>query len=290
MARLRQAAVAGQDGAGAVVGSALRACPKVHVARPATSADSASLRARPSPFQNGIARRLARGVLDAHAAGLDAADLPRVRAEAEHVADHAVDGEVLVDGADHGLAGVLDDGVVGLVGDRPAGGERRQPAPRARRARPWIRSRCRQRAGAAAAGGDAVAEHGDDLVEVAAREPGVGQRRDGARAHSASTSHSSALQVATSCWARMSSGASRWTGRSMRLGLHRPHRGGALDQVVAGGGEDPRPWGCRRRSGRRWLMRWRRTRDRARRADLDHELDVADVDAELERGGGDYRP
>src|SRR5262249_40040984 len=33
-----------------------------------------------------------------------------------------------------------------------------------------------------------------------------------------------------------------------------------------------------------------KTRDRARRADLAHEIDLADVDAELERGGRNQRP
>ena len=71
-------------------------------------------------------RRLALRILDAHAARLDAPDPVRGVAELEHVAGEALDGEVLVDGADE-LPGRLEhDFVVGGVGNRAARGERGQ--------------------------------------------------------------------------------------------------------------------------------------------------------------------
>src|SRR4029077_19763003 len=64
-------------------------------------------------------RRLSR-VLDAHASRLDAADTPRVVAEEEDVARHALDGEVLVHLADVRARRLLDDLVIGGVGNRAA--------------------------------------------------------------------------------------------------------------------------------------------------------------------------
>ena len=55
------------------------------------------------PERNG--RRLALGILDAHAPGFDAPDPPRRVAELEDVAGEALDGEVLVDRADELSAG-----------------------------------------------------------------------------------------------------------------------------------------------------------------------------------------
>ncbi len=65
-------------------------------------------------------------VVDPHAAGLDAQDPIRAVAQLENVAGEAFDGEVFVDGADD-LPGRLEhDLVVGVVGNRAAGGQRGQ--------------------------------------------------------------------------------------------------------------------------------------------------------------------
>ena len=79
-------------------------------------------------------RRLAVRILDAHAARLDAPDPVRRVAELEDVAGEALDGEVLVDGADELAGGLEHDVVVGVVGNRAAGGERGRAARRGGRA------------------------------------------------------------------------------------------------------------------------------------------------------------
>ena len=75
-------------------------------------------------------------ILDAHAARLDAPDPVRRVAELEDVAGEALDREVLVDRADELVRGLQHDVVVGVVGNRAAGGERREPraAPAAQHA------------------------------------------------------------------------------------------------------------------------------------------------------------
>src|SRR5947207_1733324 len=64
----------------------------------------------------GDRRRRTAGVLDVDAPGPDAPDAPGVVPEKEDVARHALDGEVLVDGADLQSLRLLDDLVVGRVG------------------------------------------------------------------------------------------------------------------------------------------------------------------------------
>ena len=89
---------------------------------------SAAARARPRRARTPRAR-------------LDAPDAPRVRPEDEDVARHALDGPVLVHGADQRLVGIEHDAVVGDVGDGAAVGERDD----ARRAPPAQRRRSRDR-------------------------------------------------------------------------------------------------------------------------------------------------
>ena len=75
-------------------------------------------------------------VLDPHHAALDAQDAIAPVAELEDVAGEALDGEILVHGADDVALGLEQDLIVGVVGDGAAGGERRQPraAPAAQHA------------------------------------------------------------------------------------------------------------------------------------------------------------
>ena len=63
---------------------------------------------------------------------LDLADLPRVRAEQEHVARHRLDGQVLVDGADERVVGLGHHAVVAGLGDGATRGERGDARPCAR--------------------------------------------------------------------------------------------------------------------------------------------------------------
>ncbi len=72
-------------------------------------------------------RGLAVCVFDQHTAGArHAPNAPRRVAEQHHVAGHALDGEVLVDGPDDRAVGLRDDGVEPGVGNRAAVGDGRQ--------------------------------------------------------------------------------------------------------------------------------------------------------------------
>ena len=121
-------------------------------------------------------RRRALRVFHAHAAGLDAADAPRRRAEQEHVAGHALDGEILVERADDRFVGLGEHEELRVVGNRAAGRDRRQAraAPAAHDAVHAIAME--KRAAAAALGADALGQHVDDGVEIAARQIGVAIR------------------------------------------------------------------------------------------------------------------
>ena len=102
---------------------------------------------------------------------------------------------------------------------------------------------------------------------------------------SATPSSPLAAASATICWARMSSGCSGGWRASRRPALDRGQQRGAFDQLVPGGRvHDPRgdtgavvvgPAHPLEEGG-----------DAVGRADLAHQLDRPDVDAELERGGG----
>ena len=72
-------------------------------------------------------RRHPRRVLDAHGAALHALNAISGVAELEDVAGHAFDREILVDRADDLIFGFEQYLIVGIVGDRPARGQRGQP-------------------------------------------------------------------------------------------------------------------------------------------------------------------
>ena len=76
------------------------------------------------------------GVLDADGTALDPQNAVGGVAELEDVAGHALDGEILVHGADHLVLGLQHHLIVGVVGDRAAGGQRGEPrtAPAAQHA------------------------------------------------------------------------------------------------------------------------------------------------------------
>ena len=223
-----------------------------------------------------------------HHPGLDPADLPRVRAEQEDVAGHRLDGPVLVDRADERVVRLGDDPVVAGLGDRAARGERGEAAALAaaqlavdrvvvhvRAARARGRSRRRRRPSV------------DDLVEL---RPGQVVVRRGL-AHEL-------VQVVGPPLPRRGLGdhvlrrdVERQPGRHDRVepaGAHRGEQRRALDQLVAG----QRVEAALRRADAgvvRAADPLQEGGDAAGRADLAHELDRPDVDAELERRGGDER-
>ncbi len=115
-------------------------------------------------------RRLPVGVLDPDLAGLDALDAPGVVAEQEDVAGVRLDRVVLVERADLGRVGQQQDVVVGVVGDGAARGERGEARAAAALDGAVDAIAVEQRAGATAAGSDALGQHDDELVEGGALE------------------------------------------------------------------------------------------------------------------------
>ena len=232
--------------------------------------------------------RLPLRIGDTHPALLDAEHPPRVRPELEHVADHAVDREVLVDRADHRLARVLDHRVVGLVGDRPARGQRGQLRPAPPADGPVDPVEMQERSGPPAAGRDAVAEHVDHRVEVSPLQAAIRPRAADHRPQ----------RLDLPLVGRAGRHQLLREDVERRLAVHRPidaarhHRPnprGALDQLVARHREDAPPGRATDRvTGPPDALA--QHGDRSRRAELDHQLDVPDVDAELERGRGHHRP
>ena len=146
-----------------------------------------------------------------------------------------------------------------------------------------------KRAAAAALGADALGQHVDDGVEIAARQIGVAIGAANQREQIV------LLPVLGGCHRddllRQHVERRRRDQQAIELALrNRSHQRRAFDQLVARGREDP-PL----RLGRvldlmaRSADALQRDGDRSRRADLADEIDGADVDAELERGRGDDR-
>ncbi len=237
--------------------------------------------ADPEGDRGGLAAR----VLDPDAAGLDALDAPGGVAEEEDVAGHGFDREVLVEGAD--LRGVgLEEDVVGRgVGDGAAGGERGDAGAAAAAEAAAHGVAVDEGAGAAAAARDALGDHRDDRVEVLARERLV---MGGAAGHGEELVLAALLAGAR---------GDDLLGEHVERGVAEreavelaaaggAHDGGALEELVAREGEEAAP-----RGGAEGVARaayaLEGDADGAGGADEARELDGADVDAELERGGRD---
>ena len=211
-----------------------------------------------------------------------------MRAQQEHVAGHALDRPVLVHGADRGVVGIEHDLVVAELRDRAARAQRRQ-ARAAPAAQPAVHLVAVQVGGAPALGRvEAVGQHREHGLEVRARELAVRPR----------LAHAREERVL----APVVAGAGRDdllredVERRLRehdlvepAGVHRAQQRRALDQLVARGRQEP---ALRAQAERvtRAPDPLQRGRDAAHRADQADELDLADVDAELERRRGDQRP
>ena len=121
-------------------------------------------------------------VLDAHGAALDALDAIGGVAELEDVAGHALDREILVDRADDLIFRFEQYLIIGIVGDRPAGGQRGQPRP-APAAQDMVDCIVMdERTAPATAGGEAFGQHRHDRGEILARQlpigPGAADQRE----------------------------------------------------------------------------------------------------------------
>ena len=101
-----------------------------HARRPRARARSCG--PSPSPFQNGIDGGAPCASSTRTTPGFDAPDLPRVRAQQEDVAGHALDREVFVERADDVALGLDDDVVVRGLGNRAAARDRRHARAAAR--------------------------------------------------------------------------------------------------------------------------------------------------------------
>ena len=145
-----------------------------------------------------------------------------------------------------------------------------------------------ERAAPPAAGAEALGQHRDDRGEILARQSrGYGQARRKS-AKSSSSSHSRAATSATICCASTSSGCSGIDETVELAAAHAVEQRRAFDQLVARQREEP-ALGRAADGVARAADALQEARDRARRAELADQVDVADIDAELERGGGHQR-
>jgi hypothetical protein len=225
-------------------------------------------------------RRLALRVRDVNLARLDLLDAIRRVAELEDVARHALEREVLVQGSDGRLARQQHDVVVELVGDRTAVRDRREP-----RAAP-------------------AAQHAVHAVEVQVCAAAAAMGREPVRNHLRDRDERVARQVAVARCARQTreqivdlpflhadfrddllrEHVERCTARLDRVELaaaNTVEQRRALDEVVARQREESsfrQPPEAVARAADALQQR----PDHARRAELAHEIDVADVDTELE--------
>ena len=173
-----------------------------------------------------------------------------VVAEQEHVARHALDGEVLVDAAHEDVLRLRDDVVVGVVRDCTAAGHRSEArAPAAGEAAVYAVA-VQECAAAPAPGGESLGQHLRDLIElVAAQDRGTGRPACTDRTASFSL-HSSTAQAATICCAMTSSGQGGIRKRVQLSPAHGPQKRHALHKLVAGHREETALWHSRRDCGR----------------------------------------
>ena len=224
-------------------------------------------------------------VLDAHLARVDFQDAVGRVPELENVAGHALDGEVFVDGADGLALRFQQHGVVGVVRYGAAGGDGGElaAAPSAQRTGGGVAVQVG--AAHAVAGGVAFGQHAQHGVEAGAFQLRVGLR--------------AAHQIEQFILAPFAAGhfghdllrqhvqRRGWDAQGVEFAApHAVQQRGAFDQVVARGGEQA-ALGQAADLVARAAHALQQRRDIARRAHLAHQVDVADVDAQLQRRGGD---
>ena len=225
--------------------------------------------------------RCALRVGHAHDAGLHAQHAPGRVAELEHVAAARLDRPVLVDGADERPLGLEANLVVGRVRDCASRQKRRQFRAARPHQAPLHAVPVQQRPPA-----PRVQCH--DAVEIGARKIAIGPRAprqieeavlrpglDGAGRHDLLSEDVERL---------------RRRRRPVEGALaDAPQQGGAFDELVERQRKDAAARHARKTvAGAPDALEERR--DRTRGPDLDDEVHVADVDAELERRGGDEGP
>ncbi len=227
------------------------------------------------------------GVTHPDDAGLDPPDLPRVGTQEEDVTRHRLDRPVLVDRADEGVVWVRDDAIVAGLGNgapRGRGGEAGALAGPELAVDGVVVD-----VGAAAppSGLDAAAHQLDDLVELGPGEVVVGR-----------SPADEGVQVVGPPLGRghlghhlLGQDVERPSGRVDGIeaaGADGQEQRGALHQLVAGEREQP-PLGRPRAGVVGAAHPLQEGGDAAGRSDLADQVDRADVDPELQGGGGDER-
>ena len=213
-----------------------------------------------------------------------------MRAQQEHVPLHRLDREVLVDGADEGVAGLHQHAVVTRLGDRPAGGQRRKA-----RAAPCAQAPVDAIAvdvghAPPAPRLDARRDELHDLLELLAPHALV---RGGAPDELQQLVLADALLAPRGHLGDdlLGEDVKRLLGRVQRIEAPAPDRRqqrGALDELVARGRVDD----AARDAGAVVVCAAHPLQeggDAVRRADLADQLDGADVDSQLQRRRGDQR-
>ena len=231
------------------------------------------------------AGRHAFGILHAHAPGLDAQDPVTRIAELEHVAGDALDGEVFVDGADDDRLRLQQHGVVADIGDGAAGldrGQARALAP----AQLAMHGVAMQVARAlAVAGAEAIGQHPHHLVEILSRQTRV---RPGAM-HHLEQRILVPFDAGDFGDELLRQHVQRRRRHDQRVQLAAPHaiqQRHAFQQFVARRRKQP-PLRHTADLVAGAADALQERGDAAWRADLADQVDVADVDAEFQRGGGD---
>ncbi len=232
-------------------------------------------------------RRRALGIGDAHRAALDADDAIGGVAELEDVAGQALDGEILVDRADDLALRLEQHLVIGIVGDRAARGQRRHPCAAPSAQHLVDRVVMDERAAPAAPRAEPVGEHAQNGGEILARQGAIGI---GAAA--------ALVERVLAPFLRRHLGDDLLRQHVERLlrdaepvelaAADAVEQSGAFDQLVAREREEP-SLGRAVDGVAGAADALQEAGDRARRGKLADEIDLADIDAELERGGGDQR-
>ena len=229
-------------------------------------------------------RRLAFSVRDAHYAVADAQDAPGSVAELEHVARQRFDGEVLVQRAEEVPFGLEQHAVVEHFRDRAAVEDGAHARALAGAQLALDRVVVDQRAASAVARGVAARKHLHHVLEIGWLEIFV--RESPADEREQRVLFPLFLRGGL-CDDLLREDVERRVGNGDAVQLavsHAPQHRGALDQVVARQRKHPALGHAAHRVTRAPDALQERG-DAVRRGNLADQVDVADVDAELERGG-----
>ena len=233
------------------------------------------------------AGRLMVGVLDPQGAAFESQHFPAGIAKLENVAGHAFDGEILIHRADEFALGFENDLVFGVVGDRAAAGDGGQSGALAGPQSSMNTVAMQIGSALTAPRGVTFGQHADDSVEVIASQvsigPGPGHRAvEFVLAEVLASEHRDYL---------LGQHIQRLLGQLQLVKIAAPHRvdqGDTFDQIVAAGREQP-PLGQAAGKVPRAADPLQKTGNGAGTAQLTDQIDLADVDAQFQRSGGNQR-